>query len=210
MPAITSVKPQKNKKRINIYLDGKFGFGIDLETFVKYNLKEGQELSEEAVTKIVKEAEFQKIYDKILRFASLRPRSEKEFHDWLVKHKIHKSIHNDIFNRLKRLDFLNDRKFAVWWIEQRQVFRPKSSRVLRQELIQKGVKKDLIEEVLSEAKIDEVTQAKRILEKRKYFWEKFDGFTARKKMSEYLLRKGFDWDVIEKVIKGVDLGPDSV
>ena len=81
MPIITSIKPQKNNKRVNIYLDNEFGFGLDLENFVKFHLKVDQELTDEQITKIVKDAEFQKILDKLLRFAMLRPRSKKEIND---------------------------------------------------------------------------------------------------------------------------------
>lgn len=201
MSIITEIKPQKSKKRVNIYLDDKFGFGIDLENFAKLGLKVEQELNEEEVAGIVKKAEFQKVYDKLLRFAALRPRSEKEYDNWLKKHKVHESLHRELFNRLKRLDFLDDRKFAVWWIEQRREFRPKSKRIMKYELRSKGIKKEIIEEVLDEAKIDEVKTAKEILEKKKYKWEKLPEFEARKKMAEFLLRNGFDWDTINKVIK---------
>ena len=47
MPTITSIKPQRNQKRVNIYLDGKFGFGIDLENLVTLRLRVEQELTEE-------------------------------------------------------------------------------------------------------------------------------------------------------------------
>lgn len=54
MPVITSIEPQKSKKRLNIYLDGKFGFGIDLETFVKLRLKVEGQLSDDEVKKVIK------------------------------------------------------------------------------------------------------------------------------------------------------------
>lgn len=200
MPTISAIKPQKNKKRVNIYLDGKFAFGLDLETLVKLGLKVEQELTKEDVEKIVKEAEFQKVYDKILKFGSLRPRSEKEYKDWLRKHKVHPSLRNEIFNRLKRLDFLNDRRFAVWWVEQRTTFRPKSARILRLELINKGISKELIEDVLAEANIDEVAIAKRLIRRKAKLWEKLDSYETRKKKAEFLSRNGFDWEVIRKIL----------
>lgn len=83
----------------------------------------------------------QSIYDKLLRFASLRPRSKKEFEFWFRKHKVDKKLQKGLFNRLKRLDFLNDKKFATWWVEQRNAFRPKPKRVLNQELRIKGIDK---------------------------------------------------------------------
>jgi regulatory protein len=204
MPNITSIKPQKNGTRVNIYLDGEFGFGLDLENYVKLGLKVEQKLSEDEVEEIVKKAEFQKIYDKILRFASLRTRSEKEYKGWLKKHKIHESLHNKLFDKLRRLDFLDDRKFAFWWVEQRMQFRPKSKRVLKQELKFKGIDKGIIDEVLEETKIDEISAARSVIKKKKYMWETLEGYEKRVKMSNYLARNGYSWETIRKVVGEFD------
>jgi regulatory protein len=202
MPTITSIKPQKNRKRVNVYLDGKFGFGIDLENFVKLGLKVEQELSDEEVAKIVKKAEFHKTLDKLLRFATLRPRSEKEVGDWLKRKKIHKSLYEDLFNRLNRLELVGDKKFAKWWVEQRQAFRPKSLRMMNQELRIKGVDKETIKEVLANMKIDEEKIARELLEKKAYKWKNLPKREAWQKMSAFLARKGFGWEVIKRVLGG--------
>ena len=201
MPVITSIKPQKNGKRVNIYLDDKFAFGLDLGNYMKLNLKVEQELTEKEVAEIVKKGEFQKVYDKILQFASLRPRSEKEFKNWLYRKKVHESLHEELFNKLKRLNFLDDEKFATWWVEQRNSFRPKSKRILNQELRIKGIDKEIIENVLADAQIDEAKIAKNLLEKKKYRWKNLDKFEARKKMSAFLARNGFGWDIVKKTVK---------
>ena len=200
MSIITQIKPQKNQKRVNIYLDEEFAFGLDLETFMKSGLKVNKELTEKEIKEIVKKAEFQNVYDKILKFGSLRPRSKNEYKLWLKKHKVHISLYEELFDRLKRLDFLNDEKFAIWWVEQRQSFRPKSKRILNQELRIKGISKEVVDEVLKEAEIDEKNIAKKLIEKKKYKWEKLDEFTARRKMSDYLAGKGFNWNVIKEVL----------
>lgn len=201
MPIITAIKPQKNKKRVNVYLDGKFGFGIDLENLMKLALKVEQELTEKEIEEIVRKAEFQKTYDKLVRFATLRPRSEKEVNLWLRKHKVHKSLHKELFNKLKRLELLDDKKFAQWWIEQRTTFRPRGKRALFAELRQKGINRDLIKEILDEVEIDEEKIARQLLEKKRYKWEKLPKFEAKKKMSEFLARKGFGWEIIKQAIK---------
>lgn len=203
MPTITTVKPQKNKKRVNIYLDGKFAFGLDLENFVKLDLKVEQELSERQVKKIIKEAEFKKTYNKLVKFATLRPRSRKEIKDWLWRKKIHKSIHKDLFDRLKRLELIDDESFAKWWVGQRTSFRPKGKKALFFELRKKGIDRKTIEEVLSEAKIDEEKLAKETLEKKKYKWEKLPKWEKRKKMSDFLARRGYNWSVIRKTVKSL-------
>lgn len=204
MPVITEIKPQKNKKRVNIYLDGKFGFGLDLETLVKKSLKVGKVLDQDEIEKIVKEGELQKTYDKILRFAAIRPRSEKEFHLWLKKHKVHESLHRELLGKLKRLNFLDDESFAQWWIEQRQNFRPKSIKILKLELKMKGIDKETISNVLGSVDINELDIARNTLVKYERKWKGLNGFDRKKKIYTILAGKGFDGGLIRNILESYD------
>src|SRR4030042_6872213 len=190
MPIITSIKSQKNGKRVNIYLDGEFGFGLDLENYLKFGLKVEQTLTEEKIEEIIKKAEFQLSLDKLLRFATLRPRSESEVGGWMKRKRVHKSLQRDLFNKLKHLELSDDEKFARWWVEQRLIFKPKSKRILNDELRYKGIKKDTIEDVLDSVAFDEVKMAKDLLEKKKYKWEKLNILEAKRRKSDYLARNG--------------------
>ena len=201
MPVITAIKPQKNQKRVNIYLDNWFGFGLDLENFVKFNLKVDQELNDEKITKIIKEAEFQKILDKLLKFAMLRPRSKKEIIDYFKRKKVPENIKEELLSRLNNLELINDKAFAKWWVEQRQSFSPKSKRVLNSELLIKGIDREIIKNILEETKIDELKLAKDLIKTKNYKWEKFDQRTRRQKITQYLAGKGFDWNVVNDVLK---------
>lgn len=200
MPIVTSIKPQKSKKRVNIYLDDKFGFGLDLENFVKLHLKVEQELSDEEVVKIIKKAEFQKTLDYLLKFAMLRPRSEKEITDWFRRKKVHESIQKDLFDRLKHFELLDDLKFAQWWVDQRMEYRSKSKRMLSNELKVKGIKDEIIKQILSETKIDEPKMIMGILEKKSYKWRNLPQREQKQKMTEYLLRNGYDWENVSTAI----------
>ena len=200
MPIVTSITPQKSKKRVNIYLDDKFGFGLSLETYVKLGLKVDQELSESDVERIVKEGEFQSTYDKILRFATLRPRSEKEFRIWLIKHKVHESLYEELFDRLKRLELMDDKKFAVWWIEQRLQFKSRSKKELTFELRFKGINNKDIDEVLADTNIDERSAIKKLLVKKERLWKSLTEFEKRQKIYNYLAGKGFGFDVIKDAV----------
>jgi regulatory protein len=199
VPTITSIKQQKNKDRVNVYLDDKFAFGIDLDNFVLLHLKVDQELTEKEVEEIVRKAEFQKSLDKLLRFATLRPRSEKEVTDYFRRKKVHESLWEELLERLKHFELLDDRKFANWWVSQRQNFKPKPKRILKIELTKKGIVREIIDEVLGETKMDEEKMAKELIERKAYKWKNLEPRIKRQKMSQYLAGKGFSWDVIEKV-----------
>lgn len=209
MPVITSVKQQKSEKRVNIFLDGKFAFGIDLENFVKFKLKEGKELTGEEVNNIIKKSEFQKTLDKLLKFAMTRPRSEKEVRDYLKRKRVSETLNSDLFERLKYFELLDDTKFAKWWVEQRITFKKKTKKIIEQELKLKGIKIDIIKNILSETEINELSIAKDLINKKMYKWQKFDGKagvrerTKKQKIAQYLIGKGFDWNVINEVLNSV-------
>lgn len=200
MPHVTAVKLQKNKKRANVYLDGKFGFGIDLENLLKLKIKEGQYINESEIEKIVGISESQKIWDRLLRFVSTRPKSEKEVRDWFLRKKVTGSLADKYLRRLKRLDFIDDLKFALWWIEQRLSFRPKPKKIIEQELKVKGVKKEIIDKAFSSFQIDEYGQAKAVFEKNKLRWKNLPPDKFRIKASGFLLRRGYSWEVVKKVL----------
>lgn len=201
MATVTALKPQKNNKRVNVYLDDEFAFGIDLDNLVRFGIKIEKQFTKEEIDKIINEAEFQKTFGKILNFSTLRPRSEKEVFDWMKRKKVPESMHKKLFSRLNKLDLLDDTKFAQWWIGQRLEFKQKSKREIQFELRQKGVNDQVIKIALEQSSIDETKLAKKQFEKNKYKWVKFDEKTQKQKALAFLARKGFNWETIKSVIK---------
>lgn len=167
---------QKNKNRYNIFLDDKFSFGIDENTLVQLGLRVGQEVDENKIEEYLKKADEGKLFDQVLRFLAVRPRSEKEVKDYLQRKinlskpsrfkglKARKEISTtenqeeffaesteSLFVRLRQLNYLNDLEFAKWWIEQRtQGSKPRGERVIKLELRQKGVDGRVVDEALEE------------------------------------------------------------
>ncbi|MFC1649296.1 RecX family transcriptional regulator [Patescibacteria group bacterium] len=200
MPLITKISPQKSKKRVNVHLDEEFGFGLDLETYMKSGLKVGGELSDEQIETLVGESEYKVNLDKLYNYAMLRPRSENEIDNWFKRKKVNESARPRLIEKLNKHDLYGDERFARWWVKQRLEFKSKSKRELEKELRSKGIKKDTIDNTLAEFEFDDISSAKKLLVKNSYKWLKFDERIARKKKSEYLLRKGFRWDDIKRAI----------
>lgn len=207
MPKVTAIKLQKKKERVNVYLDGGFAFGIDLDNLVKFGIKVEKEFSQEEIDKIVDEAEFVKTYNKLLKFATLRPRSHHELENWLRRKKVTEPLKKKLFNRLKSLDLVDDEKFAFWWVEQRNNFRPRSRRQISYELRLKGIEKGIIKEALQ--KVDDIQVARKLVEKRKYLWQSLPAKKRQKKIYEFLTRRGFDWGTIKSVKLGLEQGKNE-
>jgi regulatory protein len=201
VPLITDIKPQKNKKRFNIYLDGKFAFGLSADSYLKAGLKIDQRISEKKVEDLIKEDEFIKFYDRVLRFLSYRPRSEKEILDWFKKKKVGEKTQKLIEKKLKHLGYLDDSKFTRWWLEQRMTFRPFGKKRLALELRQKGIEREIIDEELGKLDNEKLSQlAEELVEKRLRSLEKLPYFEVKEKLMAFLSRRGFSWEIIKGVV----------
>lgn len=200
MPTITKIGLQKSKNRVNIYLDGKFGFGLDLETFIKSNLKVEQEIDEEEINRILEKGSYQLLLDRLLIFATLRPRSKKEFEIWMKKKKVGDKNKELYFKKLEKLNLVDDAAFARWWIGQRIQFKSKSKKELEYELRCKGIDKETIMKVTNDNAINEIKAIKELIAKNTHKWIRFEKRVAKQKMIAFLARKGFGWDAIKKAM----------
>ena len=209
MPEVTAVEPQKKRpERFNIFIDGRFGFGLDAGTLVKSGLKVGQEISEEDIEQLVLESETNKLMEKALRFLSFRPRSESETRQHLRRKLPKRAIDtvdtadtiDTVVNRLKHLGYVNDLEFTKWWVEQRQTHRPRGARLIRSELFQKGIAQEVIDEVLPEDEEGEVERALKTARKKLRSYKNLKPREFKQKMGQYLARRGFDWEVIKQIL----------
>src|SRR5512147_2530587 len=104
---ITALKIQKrNPRRVNVYLDGEFAFG--LERVAAVWLKIDQELSDEKITELQGEDEGEKAYQKALKLLSYRPRSEAEIRKKLAQRGLAESMIAEVLERLRRSGLVDD------------------------------------------------------------------------------------------------------
>jgi len=201
MPRVTKLSPQKNKKYVNVYLDGKYEFGIDLENLYKFGIKVEREFTDEEIDEIKQAANSNKTLNKLLNFATIRPRSYKEITDWFYRQKVTESIWEELINKLEKLQLLDDEKFASWWINQRLEFKPRAKQALKYELRGKGISSKVIDKAIADANIDEFKLANRLAQKKLRLLSRYDEETKQKKLVNFLKSKGFNWGIIKEILE---------
>lgn len=147
--------------------------------------------------------DFEKFYKASVRYLSFRPRSEKELRDYLTKKQCDPLIAKRIIDSLTRDKFLNDEEFARMWIRERTLIKPKAIRVIKMELKQKGISKELIESALEnsdDSPIDLDLSLKLAEKKLRAIHDQTDKYKVKEKLGRYLASKGFDWDTIKAAI----------
>jgi regulatory protein len=197
MKKITAISVQKkNPNRVNIYLDGEFAFGVARITAAW--LKNGDELSDEKIAKLLDEDSREWAYQQAMLFLSYRARSEKEIRQNLRKHEMAEGVIDETIERLRKAGLANDNEFAQAWVENRNTFRPRSRRALAMELRQKGLDDETIHSATSG--VDEDALAYEAAQKKVGRFKSLEWNDFRKKLSEFLARRGFPYSVIAPTV----------
>ena len=233
---ITDIKQAvRNENRVNIYVNGKYAFSLDVAQVIDMGVKIGRVISEEELADYKKASEFGKAYQRALEWVLMRPRSVRELKDYLkrreiqgeakerkkdwerdreiadliargenvdakrlekraerTKNRVRYDFKDLILERLVERGYVDDTKFARYYVENRFVKKGVSHKRLKMELMKKGISQEIIDEVLGERN-DEEEILKIIAKKRAKYTDD--------KLVTYLCRQGFSYDLARDLVE---------
>lgn len=199
---VTALKLQtRNKTRVNVFLDGEFAFG--LAKILALPLRIGQDLGEAEVERLQTADAEEQAHERAVRLIARRPRSETEVRQRLQKAGVAAPVITTVLDRLRASKLLDDEAFARFWVENRTTFRPRSKRALQMELKRKGVSTPALAEALQDTNDAEAAHALAL--KRAKRLAALPAPDFRRKLSEYLARRGFDYETVEPIVRQVML-----
>lgn len=202
---ITSLTAQqKDKDRVNIFVDGKYRFSLTIFQVSDLGLKVDQEYTDEELTELETESIFGKLYMRALEYTMMRPHSAKEVREYLyrktrdtrlstgaVKKGVDPAIAQRVFEKLSEKGYIDDEKFSRYWIENRHLKKGISFRKLTAELRSKGIDQPIIESLLIDSGRSDNEELKKIIAKKSSRYE------DENKLIQYLMRQGFRYDDIK-------------
>jgi regulatory protein len=193
------VAQKKNKDRVNVYLDGKFAFGLAAIEALK--LKRGQVLSDADVQRLRQVDDVERARERALHFLSYRPRSTAEVRRNLKDADFAPEAIEAAIERLTQAGLLDDRAFAQYWLENRGQFSPRSARALKAELRDKGVDAQTIDETLQTASHDDDAAAYQAALPRARRLAHLEAREFKNKLGAYLMRRGFDYEAAREAVR---------
>lgn len=209
----------RDANRVNVFLDGKFAFSLDVAQVVELQVKVGQKVDVKRLEVLRSASEFGKLYQRTLEWVLTRPHSIRETRDYLRRRQQKRIVTNRqrardekkpfpeiqnetielVVERLTQRGYLDDRKFADYYVENRFVKKGVSAKRLRMELQRKGVSSEEIEAALATGMRDDESELQKMLLKKR---ARYDD----QKLIAYLVRQGFDYHkVVEAVTRQDDL-----
>ncbi|MDO5038414.1 recombination regulator RecX [Clostridium sp.] len=207
MSKITKIEQcKRNKERVNIYIDEEFVFAIYMELVYRFNLKVNEEVNKEKLIEIAKVENLSKCKDSALKTIERSYKTEKEIRDKLLNKEFDEETVEKTINFLKEYTFIDDLKFTKMYVKDR--IRTQGRNKIKYALIQKGVNKYLVDEVLEELdRNDEEERALLICEK-KYLSickREEDDFKIKNKLIRYMLGRGYEYEVARNVVSKIYL-----
>mgnify|MGYP005762612945 CR=1 FL=1 len=202
MAVITKIEEQKNKKRVNIFVDNAFFCGLNKETAILFRLKENSEIDENTLKNAIFESEVKSAFEKAIDYISSRIHTKKELFDKLFKKGFEKKVIDSAIFKLEEYNYVNDELFAKTFVQENYKY---SKKMLENKLKQKGVLSEIISNVLelnTDEKEEELCekQLKKLLKSKNK-----NNFSKEELQKIYmsLFRKGFEFDLIKKVCRKV-------
>jgi regulatory protein len=195
------VKGKGREKRVRVFLDGKYACTLLTEVVLKEGLRVGQELSAGQMETLTGKDHYQRCLNASIRYLGYRPRSEAEIKQRLQRHGFDAENTAKALSFLKKQGLVDDTAFARFWKDNRESFSPRSRRLMGWELRRKGLSSDIIEQVTGE--IDDSESAYRAALSKVRRLSPIDYRDFRRRLGEYLGRRGFGYDVINATVSRV-------
>jgi regulatory protein len=153
------------------------------------------------------------VFEAALRFLEARQRSVSEVRRRLTQAGYREDLVTGAIQRLGDLGMLDDQTFATQWVESRDRARPRGERALRQELRQKGIDREVIDEVLEAREVeqgsggsdpDELAAARLLARHAAALARVVDPRARRQRAYALLARNGFDPETASRMAASIE------
>ena len=187
-----------DKRKCKVFLGEDFAFVLYKSEAARFHIEEENDLSEQTYEKIKEEILLKRARDRALYLLQSQGRTKAEMIQKLQKDGYPDDVIREVMSFLEEYHFVDDSSYTENYIHVNKS--RKSPRQIVFELQQKGVDKDTISRILEEAPINE-DDTVRVLLKKKTGGQIPADWKERQKLAAFLGRKGFSFDVIQRVLR---------
>ncbi|TXK81964.1 RecX family transcriptional regulator [Paenibacillus sp. N3.4] len=196
-------KQKRGKRRYHIFINEEYAFSVHEDILIKHRLIKGETVDPQDLEKIVQDEERNNAYMRALRMIGRRPHSSSEVKRKLKEYGFEAPIIDWVCETLGEQKYLNDEEFTKMWTDNRIISQKKGRNLVRQELQQKGINKDIIQSAM--ATIDPEDEFAGAMKLAQTKWKQTSGKTMdrKRKTGAFLMRRGFTGSVVNKVLKQI-------
>jgi regulatory protein len=192
----------RKKNKYKVHLQG----GMDLVLYKRevktYGLEAGEELSEEAYQRILEETLIPRAKRRAMHLLEKQDRTRKNLEDKLRESDYPQTAIDAAIAYVESFHYIDDERYARSYVHFHQ--EGKSKRRIQQDLMQKGIDREVIALVLEEEyETSEADMIRDLLRKKHYDPESADA-KEKSKMYRFLAGRGFSSGDISRVLRGYE------
>ncbi|MBN1151658.1 MAG: regulatory protein RecX [Dehalococcoidia bacterium] len=151
--------------------------------------------------------ESKKALARAYRILSVRARSEEEIRRALSRAGFGEQAVDAAVSRLREQGYIDDHTFAADWTRSRAESRPRSKWLIERELAERGVSQEDAAAATSE--LDDEATALALATRRARFMKGLDRHTCVRRLSHYLLSRGFSGETVSRAVASALAGLES-
>jgi len=193
---VIQCKPRP-RNRVMIKLSG--GRFFTIHESEAFSFSTGQVLKEEDIKRLIRMDQYLRGKEKVLRLLSIRSRTKREIKTALEKMGLEEGVIRGVVNEMHEAGLIDDLRFAREYVRAKTELKNLGPHRINRELGRFGVSKSLINKALGETFAGDFQEELAHRAVRKKLGQSRLDRKSVKRISDYLKRKGFDFDVVNKI-----------
>lgn len=187
-----------------MFLDEEFAFVLYKGELLRYNIREGEEISDEVYDTILNEVLLKRGKERLGYMLADSDKTEFQAMTKLMQNGYPKEVAEEViaFGKLHRM--LDDRRYAENYLVSQQG--KKSRSFLIREMEKRGIGRTVIEEVMETYNADDEIEVISAQIRKK--WAGKDSFTyeEKQKLIAFFARKGYSVSNVRRALESLDIG----
>lgn len=146
----------------------------------------------------------QEAYKKLARYCAYQERCHREVELKLQAYKLTSIERQEVVTRLIADNFLNEERFAIAFVRDKFNLQKWGKERIKRELKQRRISAYLMRKALGEIDAEEYVQVfEDLVQKKLELLESESTLKKKKKLMDYLIRKGYEYDRIYNILNRV-------
>lgn len=202
---VTNINYSKSKEVFEVIFEDETKLLLNYNIFEKYKVSVDMDFSEAEILEMKYFSDIERAKSRAINYISGKLKTKYEVRLKLKENDFAEDIIDEVLDILENEEYLNDRVYCEIFIEDKKKLNGYGKNKIKTLLIQKGVSKNIFEDFLDEFEYDEEfdNALKMGIKKLNLLSNEEDNFKKKQKIINYLAYRGFDFDVINDVLREI-------
>lgn len=202
---VTNISYSKSKEVFEVVFEDETKLLLNYNIFEKYKVSVDMDFSETEIQEMKYFSDIERAKSRAINYISGKLKTKYEVKLKLKEKDFTEDIIDQVIDILEREEYLNDRLYCEVFIEDKKQLNGYGKNKIKSLLIQKGVSKSVFEDFLDEFEYEEEfdNALKMGIKKLNLLSNEDDNFKKKQKLINYLVYRGFSFDVINDVLREI-------